>query len=145
MQRFLLAAALIALCSAASAQSSRKVEAAVRAAAEALRLAMISGDSTALHRITRAELSYGHSSGAIDTKATFIRKLVSRASDFTSIQISDEEISVVKNTAIIRHRLRAETADGGKAGSVDLRVVLVWVRGRDGWKLLARQAVKNPD
>lgn len=117
---------------------------AVAAAAEKLRLAMISGDRPALESLILPELSYGHSGGHIDDAKEFVEKLVSKRSDFVTIDITGQTIDIVGNTAVVRHHLYATTADLGKApGDVALDILLVWAKTGDSWKLLARQAVKS--
>lgn len=119
-----------------------KQESAVAAAVEKLRTAMIDGDKIALENISSDQLSYGHSSGHIDDKKEFVEKLSSGRSDFVSIELADQTISVSGKTAIVRHKLNAKTNDGGKPGEVSLLVMLVWQKQGRKWILLARQAVK---
>ncbi|MGE6394080.1 nuclear transport factor 2 family protein [Chryseobacterium scophthalmum] len=117
---------------------------AVTDAAEKLRLAMISGEKSALESLIVPELTYGHSGGHIDDAKEFVEKLVSKKSDFLTIDITDQNISIVGNTAIVRHHFNATTADLGKApGDVTLDILLVWTKIKKDWKLLARQAVKS--
>jgi ketosteroid isomerase-like protein len=119
-----------------------KDEKAVAAAVERLRVAMVDGNKTALENLVMDQLSYGHSSGHIDNKTEFVEKLVSGASDFVTIDLSGQTISVSDKTAIVRHKLDAKTNDGGKPAEVHLLVLLVWEKKHGHWKLLARQAVK---
>ncbi|WP_315056886.1 nuclear transport factor 2 family protein, partial [Chryseobacterium indoltheticum] len=87
---------------------------------------------------------YGHSGGHIDDAKEFVEKLVSKKSDFVTIDITNQTVNIVGNTAIVRHHFYATTADFGKApGDVTLDIVLVWVKTGKNWKLLARQAVKS--
>ena len=117
---------------------------AVTDAAEKLRLAMISGERAALESLIVPELTYGHSGGHIDDAKEFIEKLVSKKSDFLTIDITNQSVSIVGNTAIVRHHFYATTADLGKApGDVTLDILLVWTKMKKDWKLLARQAVKS--
>ncbi|MCS3531665.1 nuclear transport factor 2 family protein [Chryseobacterium sp. JUb7] len=117
---------------------------AVTASAEKLRLAMISGEKPALEALILPELTYGHSGGHIDDTTEFVEKLVSKKSDFVTIDITNQKIDIVGNTAIVRHHFYATTADAGKApGDVTLDIVLVWAKVKKDWKLLARQAVKS--
>ena len=112
-------------------------------AAEKLRLAMISGDKSLLEFLILPELTYGHSGGHIDDAKEFVEKLVSKKSDFLTIDITNQNVQIVGNTAIVRHHFYATTADLGKApGDVTLDILLVWVKAKKDWKLLARQAVK---
>jgi len=115
----------------------------IKSVDESLRLAMISGNREQLMHLTSADLTYGHSSGKIQNQNEFVEQIVSGQSDFVSIDITNEQITLYKNTAIVRHSLSAETNDGGKAGTVKLYVLLIWVKQNSGWQLAARQAVKQ--
>jgi hypothetical protein len=116
---------------------------AVAAAAERLRIAMVDPTAAALGALVSDDLSYGHSGGKVDTKASFISDLLDGKSDFVSITITDQTIKVVDaNTAIVRHTLAADTIDSGKPGKVALKILGVWQKQGGDWKLLARQAVR---
>ncbi len=119
-----------------------KDEAAVAAAVESLRKAMIDADKTTLEALTAKDLSYGHSGGRLEDKAAFVDGIVSGRSDFVTIDLTEQTIKVLGSTAIVRHKLSATTNDGGKPGSVNLGILLVWVKQGKQWTLLARQAVK---
>lgn len=123
-----------------SAQSNPQTD--VANATEQLRKAMIDADKIILEKLTAQKLSYGHSGGHIDDKKEFVEKLVSGKSDFVTIDLSDQTISISGRVAIVRHILHAKTNDSGNPGEVHLRILLVWQKVKSGWKLLARQAVK---
>lgn len=122
--------------------SQTKAEVAVANAVETLRKAMVDGDKAMLEKITLPELSYGHSGGKVEDQATFIGALTSGKSDFVKIDLTEQTIKVVKKTAIVRHKLSAETNDSGKPGTVHLNILTIWQKQKGDWKLLARQAVK---
>ena len=115
----------------------------IKSVNESLRLAMISGNREQLMHLTSTDLSYGHSSGKIQNQKEFVDQIASGQSDFVSIDITNEQITLFTNTAIVRHNLSAETNDSGKPGTVKLYVLLVWVKQNSGWQLAARQAVKQ--
>jgi Domain of unknown function (DUF4440) len=117
---------------------------AVAQAVESLRKAMIDADKPTLERLLTDQLSYGHSGGNIETKAAFIESLVTGTSDFQTIDLSVQRISIVDKTALVRHNLVAATNNRGVAATVNLSVLLVWIKQGKDWKLLARQAVKRP-
>lgn len=133
---------LLFLFSVSWLNAQTKNEKNVAAAAERLRIAMIDGNRAQLEELVTDKLSYGHSGGAIDDKKTFVEKIASGQSDFVTIDITEQQISVSGKTAIVRHILKAKTNDGGKPGEVHLRILLVWQKQGGQWKLLARQAVK---
>jgi hypothetical protein len=124
-------------------QTSEEKE--VGAAVEALKKALIDGKETDLNAIAAEELSYGHSSGKVEDKKTFVERLVSGDSDFKTIQLSEQTIRIVGNIAIVRHRLVAETNDNGRPGNPNLSVLLIWQNQSGKWRLLARQATKLPN
>ncbi len=123
-------------------QAQTKDEKLVAESVERLRKAMIDPDKTTLEKLTSPKLSYGHSNGLIEDRATFVQALVSAKSDFTDIKLREQTITVSGNTAIVRHFLDGTTNDGGRAGTVKLAVLLVWNQKGTSWQLLARQAVK---
>lgn len=133
---------LLCLVCSLAAQAQSQSEKEVAAAVEALRAAMISADKAVLGNIAAPQLSYGHSSGKIESKNEFVETLASGKSDFTSIDLAEQSITIAGNTAIVRHKLAAETNDGGNPGTVNLGVMLVWQKNKGKWQLLARQAFK---
>ena len=143
----LIAAATVALAGCAGmsgASSSAASGPAVAAAAEKLRVAMIDPTPAALNALVADVLSYGHSGGKVDTKASFISDLMDKKSDFVTIAITDQTINVVDNVAIVRHTLTADTNDSGKPGKVSIKILGIWQKQGSDWKLLARQAVRPP-
>ncbi|MEH6305338.1 nuclear transport factor 2 family protein [Olivibacter sp. CPCC 100613] len=113
-------------------------------AVEDLRLALISGDQGALDAIAADNLSYWHSSGKYENKAAFIESLTSGQSDFVSIDLSDQTISISGDIATVHHTLSGKTNDGGKPGTVRIGVLLVFQKHNGNWRLFARQAFKLP-
>ncbi len=142
MKRTLIA--LIFCCLAATvAQSQSKEEKEVVAAVEFLRKAMLDGEKSALDKIAAPELTYGHSSGTIEDKAAFIDALVSGRNDFVTIDLSEQSVKLVgDNLALVRHKLKAETNNGGTPGTANIGILLVFQKQKGQWKLLARQAFK---
>ncbi len=111
-------------------------------ALEKLRTAMISGDKNALETIASNELTYGHSSGKLEDKASFVESITSKKSDFVTITFTDKTAKIKGKTAVVRLKLAADTNDGGKPGKVNLALLLVFQKENGSWKMWARQAVK---
>lgn len=122
--------------------AQNKKETAVANAVEKLRIAMVDGVKEKLEAVVAEKLSYGHSGGHVEGKAEFVEKIVSEKSDFVSIDLTEQTISISGKTAVVRHILSAKTNDNGKPGDVHLRILLVFQKEGGKWKLLARQAVK---
>ncbi|WP_029274669.1 nuclear transport factor 2 family protein [Pedobacter borealis] len=105
---------------------------------------MVTPDSLALDKIILNNLSYGHSSGKIQTKQEFMHSLLSGESDFVDINLTDQTVVVQNKTALVRHTLNAKTNDKNVPGNVKLYILLIWSKEKSGWKLIGRQAVKVP-
>ena len=86
----------------------------VTAAIEQLRNAMISADGIQLDQLASHELTYGHSGGQMQNKQEFISSFTSGESIFVDIEISNQTVRVIGNTAIVRHILSAATNDKGR-------------------------------
>lgn len=140
IKQFILTLFLFATMITAHAQS--KDETAVNNTVEQLRKAMIDGNRTELEAIASDKLSYGHSSGYVEGKTEFVDKIATGKSDFVTIELKDQTISVNGKAAVVRHKLNATTNDNGKPGEVHLAILLVFQKENKQWKLLARQAVK---
>lgn len=137
---FILLLALTLFAGQVTAQSKKEKQ--VVAATEQLRKAMVDGDKAMLEAMTMPQLSYGHSGGHIDDQKEFVSKLTGGGSDFVTIDLTEQTISISGKTALVRHTLTAKTNDNNKPGDVQLKVLLVWQKKGGHWKLLARQAVK---
>lgn len=139
----MLTIVMTSVLSNASAQEKSASQKEVEAVTERLIQAMLKPTATALNQLVSDKLSYGHSSGAVETKEQFVQTLVSGGSVFEEIQLSDQTVDVQESTAVVRHVLSAKTNDPGK-GPADIRIgiMLIWVKSDGNWQLLARQAFK---
>ena len=142
IKKIIAAAFFFLFLTSSNSFAQSKDEAAVATAIESLRKAMLDADKANLEKFTAPELSYGHSSGKVETKAEFVDALVSAKSDFVAIDLSNQTITVAGNAAIVRHVLTGSTNDNGVAGNVKLSILTVWQKQKGEWKLLARQAVR---
>ncbi len=140
----LLAIALIAVACSAQATATTKGDdkKEVEQAVEKLRQGMLNGDRATLESIAAEELSYGHSNGRVEDKKEFVEAFASGTSDFKTIELTEQTVTVSGNTAWVRHKLYGETNDKGVPGTAKIAILTVWVKQKGSWKLFARQAVK---
>lgn len=126
-----------------SSQAQQSESEAVASTVELFRKTMVDPDQATFGRLTSDFLSYGHSSGLIEDKRTCIASMVSGKFNFESIDLTNQTISIIGNTAVVRHDVFARTHDMEKQPStVRLAVLMIWIKQRQEWVLLARQAVK---
>jgi ketosteroid isomerase-like protein len=135
---------LFLICSTVLTFAQSKDEQAVAEVVEKLKKAMVDADQPTLESLSSEKLTYGHSTGAIEDKKLFVENIMNNKSDFVSINLSNQTISISNNVALVRHKLDAVTNNEGKPGEAHLFVLLVWQKSGNQWKLLARQAVKQP-
>jgi len=114
----------------------------VTALVEAFRVAMLKGDGGALEQLCADQMSYGHSAGRIETKAQFIAASTSGKSTWNFINLSDQSVNAVGDSAIARHILIGETLSDGKTTAIKIGILMVWQKQSGEWRLLARQAYR---
>ncbi|AXB56569.1 nuclear transport factor 2 family protein [Flavobacterium fluviale] len=117
-------------------------ENAVNNQVEILRQAMIDADGAKLKALTSDKLNYVHSNGNFQNQAEFIEGIVSGKSDFVTIEFQDQTITILNDTAIVRHVLAAHIKDGGIDRDIKIGIMLVWQKQKNNWVLIARQAYK---
>jgi ketosteroid isomerase-like protein len=139
-----LSVILLIFASSLVANAQSKDETLVAAAVEKLRAAMISGNKADLESLLSNDLTYAHSNGNIQSKAVFVSDISTKKSDFLTIELSNQTISVTGDVAIVSHILIATTNDGGKPANPHLGIVLVWKKAKGEWKLIARRAFHVP-
>jgi ketosteroid isomerase-like protein len=142
MKKLILILLIFAGSFTASAQS--KDETLVSAAVEKLRTAMISGNKADLESVLSNDLTYAHSSGKIESKEVFVEAISTKKSNFLTIDLTKQSISITGDVAIVSHQLNATTNDGGKPAAPHLNIVLVWKKTKGDWKLIARRAFHAP-
>jgi ketosteroid isomerase-like protein len=111
---------------------------------EAFRAAQVAANAEALAALCAAELSYSHSDGRVEDKATFIANATNGKSKFLSLEYKDPSIRVVGPAAIVRfHWLgEQEAVADGKKSSTNLHILMNWQKQGADWKLLSRAATK---
>jgi ketosteroid isomerase-like protein len=119
-------------------------EDAVAKGVEAFRAAQVAADAKAFDALCAPELSYSHSDGRVEDKATFIANATNGKSKFLSLNYDDLKIRVVGPAAIVRFHWVAESqavADGKKS-STNLHILMNWQKQGADWKLLTRASTK---
>jgi ketosteroid isomerase-like protein len=111
---------------------------------EAFRAAQFAADAKTLDGLCAAELSYSHSDGRVEDKATFIANATDGKSKFLSLAYQDLNVRVVGNAAIVRfHWLgESQSAADGKKSATNLHILMNWQKQGADWKLLSRASTK---
>lgn len=105
--------------------------------------ALINKDEKALTQLLAEDLSYGHSNGWVQTKADIINDLKSGKVIYNKIENTGVTIATINESlATVRINTNVEGSISGNAFQLKLHVLQVWLRTRNGWRLLARQGTK---
>ena len=111
---------------------------------EAFRAAQAVGNAEVLASLCAEELSYSHSSGAVDDKASLLAGVINAKYKWTSLEYKNPTIRIVGPAAIVRFNFVGEqefTADGKKVPQ-NLHILMNWQKQGADWKLLSRSATK---
>ena len=119
-------------------------EEAVTKNVQAFRAAQVAKDAKAFEALCAAELSYSHSDGRVEDKATFITNATSGKSKFLSLAYDDLKVHVVGPAAIVRFHWigESEAVADGKKSSTNLHILMNWQKQGADWKLLSRASTK---
>ena len=126
-----------------SAQSAAEVEDAV----QKFQSALLAEDAPTLRNLTSKNLSYGHSAGVIENQEEFVAVFEAKKSDYQTWEVSDQTISFHgKELAIVRQNVKAEILSliNGTTNSLNMGLMMIWVKEKGAWKLLARQSFRYP-
>lgn len=107
--------------------------------------ATIRGDVTALERLFADDLTYIHSSGRPDTKASFIDDVRSGRLRYLGITVEERSVRVGADAAIVTGISAMHVAARGQEMRFRIRFTLVWMRRPAGWQFVAWQSTRLPD
>src|SRR5882672_98221 len=111
---------------------------------EAFRVAQAAGKAEALASLCAAELSYSHSSGVVDDKASLMAGVTNAKYKWTSLDYKNPTIRIIGSAAIVRYNFvgEQEFAADGKKVPQNLHILMNWQKQGADWKLLSRSATK---
>ena len=113
----------------------------VNAAMDGLRAAMLKGDRPALEHLLHADLTYEHSSAKTENKAETIAAMTKAGALSTAVEFHDGAVHVYGDAGLYKGKVDIT----GATGSVShLDVLMVWIKTKTGWQLLARHSTKLP-
>jgi ketosteroid isomerase-like protein len=111
---------------------------------EAFRAAQFAADAKTLEGLCAPELSYSHSDGRVEDKATFVANATDGKSKFISLAYQELSVRVVGSSAIVRFHWvgESQSVPDGKKSSTNLHILMNWQKQGADWKLLSRGSTK---
>jgi len=114
----------------------------VLAAMDAWKQATMKKDGAALEKLLHPDLTYSHSSGMTQTKADVIKAVTTGKATVEGIDFSDTTVRVYGKTALVKCVVDLHNNADGKTTVAHLSILHVWVKGSQGWQMVARHATK---
>lgn len=118
-------------------------ETAIVQALEDYRKGMVTANNEQLAALCLDELTYGHVTDLLQTKAEFLVDVASGRIKWKSLSFENATHRIVDDSAVSRFIYIAENESGGEAHSSRFWVIVFWHKQDGQWKMLARQAFKN--
>lgn len=113
---------------------------------EAFRKATVEADRAQLEALTSDEVIYAHTSGRTETKQQFIHGVMSGKSAFSAINVQEQRIVQAGDAAVVHQVVQVERLNPPPGNNTNrMTIMSAWYLGPQGWKLIARQAVKIND
>jgi len=117
-----------------------KSEQEVRQMIEKYRTALLQRDIAALEKIWADDYIFVNASGEVRTKAQRIENLKSGVTAFESINEKENiTVRVYQNSAVATSRVTIKGKYSGQPIGGQYRSTHVWVKGPEGWQLVANQ------
>jgi ketosteroid isomerase-like protein len=112
----------------------------VMAAMQSWKNAMLKKDAAALVRLLHPDLTYSHSDARLETKADILQSIPAGKLNVQDIRFGENTVRVYGNTALIKGTM--EVVVSSSPTPLNLNVLQVWLRGPQGWQLVARQSTR---
>ena len=125
-----------------AAAGATDAEGEVRAAMIAWKQATLGKDAAALDSLLHEDLTYSHSNGRTQTKADVVSSVAGGKSSVTGIDFGDLTVRVYGTTALVKGIVDVHNSKDGAASTAHLDILHVWIKGPQGWRMVARQATQ---
>lgn len=129
----------------ASGPSVAPSDAEVRATEGRRFQAMTTVDLRALDTLLAEELTYAHTTGEVDTKASLLDALRTGRLVYDSISPADVRVRVYGGSAVVTGTARVEVRADGAVRRLSIRFTEVYVRRAGRWELVAWQSTRLPE
>ena len=123
----------------ASAKGQASVEREIKSLEEASNQAVLHGDVTALDRMTSDDYTFITLKGELRTKGDILKGFASGSFHYESREISDLNVRVYGDMAVVTGRSVQKGMENGKDYSGDYRFTRVYVKEKGRWLTVALQ------
>jgi len=106
--------------------------------------AMCEADAKTLEELLSDSLVYTHSYGGADSKASYLDGIRSKKWQYQAVERPIEDIQVHGDCAVVTGQVRIQLLSSGQPKKLNSRFTNVWVKGKQGWQMVAWQSTPLP-
>jgi ketosteroid isomerase-like protein len=116
----------------------------IRATEKAWAAAVFAQDFAKLDQFLSAKLIYAHSTGAVETKEAYLKRLKTGAQKYDALEYEKTAVDVYGDTAVAHSHLTMRGTSNGAPFNDRLMMMHLWVKTGGHWQLVAHQTTKLP-
>lgn len=117
------------------------VTAAIRTAEQKRCAAMLANDTASLESLLDPRLQFCHATGAVDGKDSYLAKVAGGRIEYIAIRWDEELITpLASDAALLSGRMTTDVRVEGVEKRLNNRVITVWSRSGEDWRLVAFQS-----
>ncbi|NBB17830.1 DUF4440 domain-containing protein [Runella sp. CRIBMP] len=106
--------------------------------------ALVSKDYAYLNQVMGEDIIYCHSSGLIDTKASFIQSIKDGKLVYNEMTPDELKVRIYDKTAVITGVCTAKVVSNGQQLNTRFRFTDVYVKRKEGWQMVTWQSLRLP-
>jgi ketosteroid isomerase-like protein len=116
----------------------------IRAVEKDWAAAVVAQDFAKLDRVLDAKLIYAHSTGKVESKEEYLKRLHTGAQKYDAIEYEKTAVHVYGDTAVAHSHLTMRGTSNGAPFNDHVMMLDVWVKAGGRWQLTAHQTTKVP-
>jgi hypothetical protein len=105
--------------------------------------ALVEKNSAVLNQHMDDALSYGHSSGWIQSKSDVVKDFESGMISYQVYKADSVQVAISGDAANVRFLADVTVTQRGNTSTLRLRVLEIWIKRNGAWVIFARQAIRG--
>lgn len=114
----------------------------IRATEKDWAAAVVAQDFAKLDKFLSSDLIYAHSTGAVESKDEYLKRLHTGAQKYDAIEYEKTSVHVYGDTAVAHSHLTMRGMSNGAPFNDRLMMMHLWVKTGGQWQLAAHQTTK---
>lgn len=140
MKTRLLLLALVAGCHMFAASQEEELKATI----EKWKSAVIAKDKATLEKYTSPHVTYSHSNALMETRDQMIAAMTAPTMQYESLATENTTYRFFGNVGVVQTKMTVKNVQKGTPATIPLSVLMVWVKEKGNWQLMARQTTRIP-